>query len=586
VTAGGSGLTPAVAQPERDYAPRMASPARTRARSPRLALLVSLGCVLAFVLLITLPFIGQALHLDDFLFWDFARNNLDHPLQQHLSDFHLMGQNVASFRDTHPPVDELYLSLIMRVTGSTDSAEAMHLGFIIFPLITGLSMFFLSRRFIRSALLATIMLLATPAVMVMSHNLMGDLPMTAFWLAATALYIYGADRGDSRLLAAAGLAATLAIFTGYQALALIVLLPFYSWLTGRLSLKTLLPLALPVISFSLFSWYNLAVYDALPRFSHAQGLSLRGADIFTRLKGLLAGTGGATVFPPAMAALFALRRKRYLLLPVVAAGAVALTLYQRDTIAFPVPTAILFAVFVTAAAMVLLMITTEAAVQVRRRLRHRETDRDFLFLAGWIVTIAGAICLLLPEASAKYYLPFLAPVVLLMFREAEAVIRPAFTLRAIVIAAIAGTLITGLALSAADYQLAKAYKDYARSISARVQTGGTVWFVGEWGFRHYMEAQGYKYLTTADTSPANGDLVVKAGLMDWPLDPSVTSRMRLVSDTTTEWDFPVRSMNFASSAGFYGSFWGLLPFSITDQPLEHFQIYRLEPAPQAGTPQP
>ncbi|MHB8176480.1 MAG: hypothetical protein ACYDG7_07990, partial [Thermoleophilia bacterium] len=146
MTAGGSGLTPAVAQPGRDFAPRMASPARTRARSPRLALLVSLGCVLAFVLLITLPFIGQALHLDDFLFWDFARNNLDHPLQQHLSGFHLMGQNVARFRDTHPPVDELYLSLIMRVTGSTDSAVAMHLGFIIFPLITGLSMFFLSRR--------------------------------------------------------------------------------------------------------------------------------------------------------------------------------------------------------------------------------------------------------------------------------------------------------------------------------------------------------------------------------------------------------------------------------------------------------
>ena len=583
--AGGSGLTPVVAQPERDYAPRSGSPARTRARAPRLALLVSLGCILAFVLLITLPFIGQALHLDDFLFWDFARNNLDHPLQQHLSGFHLMGQDVASFRDTHPPVDELYLSLIMRVTGTTDSEVAMHLGFLIFPLITGLSMFFLSRRFIRSALLATILLLATPAVMVMSHNLMGDLPMTAFWLGATALYIYGVDRGDSRLLVAAGLAATLAIFTGYQALALIVLLPFYSWLAGRLSLKTLLPLALPVISFGLYGWYNLAVYDALPRFSHAQGLSFRGADIFTRIKGLLAGAGGATVFPPAMAALFALRRKRYLLLPVVAAGAAALALYQRHAFAFPVPATFLFAVFVTAAAMVLLMMATEAAAQLHRRLCRQETDHDFLFLAGWTVTIAGAVWLLLPEASAKYYLPFMAPVVLLMFREAEAVIRSAFTLRVIILATIAGTLITGLALSAADYQLAQSYKDYARNLSASAQTSGTVWFVGEWGFRHYMEAQGYKYLTTADTSPANGDLVVKAGLMDWPLDPSVTSRMRLVSATTAEWDFPVRSMNFASSAGFYGSFWGLLPFSITDQPLEHFQIYRLEPAPQGGTPQ-
>ena len=580
--AGGSGPAPADEQAASGITGRLRLAAR--ARTPRLALLLSLGCVFAFVLLTTLPFAGQALHLDDFLFWDFATNNLAHPFQQHLSDFRLMGQVVARFRDTHPPLDFMYLSLVMRVAGTTTSEAALHLGFILFPAIAGVSMFFLARRFVRSALLATLLLLATPAVMVMSHNLMGDLPMTAFWLAATAFYIHGADRDDGRLLAAAAVMITLAVFTGYQALALIGLLPFYSWLAGRLSLKTLLPLVLPLVSFGLFTWYNLAVYDSLPRFSHAQGLSLVGADILTRVKGMLAGVGGAFVFPPAMAAFFALRRKRYLLLPLVAAGAAVLALYQHSISAFPPLTTALFAVFVTAAVMLFLAILSETAIQAVRGIKRRPVDGDFIFLAGWTVAIAAAVTLLLPEASAKYYLPFLPPVIFLMIRETEAAISSARTLRLVMLAALAGTLITGAAVSAADYQLAQAYKDFSRSISASNSAGGTVWFVGEWGFRHYMEAQGYRYLTTADTSPADGDLVVKAGLMDWPLDPSVAGRMHLVATEAVNWDFPVRSMNFASSAGFYGGFWGMLPFSLTDQPLETFQIYRLVPAGQPAPP--
>ena len=120
--------------------------------------------VLAFVLFITLPFAGQALHVDDAIFWDFAKLNLESPLQQDLPEYRLMGVEIPNWRDTHPPLDQLYMSAIMRATGS-DQELPLHLGFIIFPAIAGVSMYFLARRFTRHAIIATLLLLATPAFM-------------------------------------------------------------------------------------------------------------------------------------------------------------------------------------------------------------------------------------------------------------------------------------------------------------------------------------------------------------------------------------------------------------------------------------
>lgn len=538
---------------------------------------LSLGVILAFVLIITLPFSGQALHVDDALFWDFAKNNLDHPFQQHLANYHLMGEDVAAFRDTHPPIDELYQSLIMWISGSTDLETPLHLGFIFFPLVTGISMFFLARRFVKNALLATLLMLATPAVMVMSHNLMGDLPMTAFWLAATTVYIYGADRGDWRLLGASSLLITLAVFTGYQALALILMLPLYSLITGKLQVKTVAPVVLPAVAFALFSWYNLATYGALPRFSHARGLSMEQGHVLSRLQGLFLQVGGASVSPLFMTALFSLKRKRFLLLPLVAGGAAALALYHHSADRYPWATTVLFAVFFTATAMMLLMIITETAAQLSRRVKQRLVDTDFLFLGLWLVTILVATALLLPHATAKYYLPFFAPLILLLFKETEAKVKSQFAVRTLLGLAIALTFITGTAVSAADFQYAQAYKDYALSLGDRYHPQGNVWFVGEWGFRHYMESKGYKYLTSTDTSPAEGDLIVQPMFMEWPLAPSLTSRMHLIEITDVQWSVPIRVMNFEGSAGFYGSYWGLLPYTFTSLPLEKFKIYQVGP---------
>ncbi len=526
-----------------------------------------------FVLAVTVPFLGQAFHLDDAIFWDFARNNLSHPFQQHISNYFLMGREVAVFRDTHPAFDELYISLIMLAGGVTAPEALFHLGFIIFPLIAGISMFFLARRFTSNALLATLLLLSAPAIMVLSHTLMGDLPMTAFWLAATVTYIYGIDRHNRALLAFSGFLATLTIFTGYQGLALILLLPAYAWIqAGRLRREAFLPVILPALAFGAYTWFNLAHYGALPRFSHAQGLSIQGYSLVSRFTGMVLQVGGASVFPLFLAAAFMLRRRRYLALPVVAAGA-ALLGWRQLSPGYPLASAILFAVFIFAGACMLIGICLEGLSQLLDRRGRRPRDRDFLFLALWLVSILAAVVILLPDATVRYYLPVFAPMIILLFREAEAVFSSRRLLGWLAAAAVGMSFVTGFWLSAADYQLAQAYKDFALSVSSRYHPAGAVWFVGEWGFRHYMEEEGYRYLPSDSNAPQKGDLVITPALMKRPVAPSLRSRMRLTGTPAAEWSVPVRVMSPRADAGFYGTYWGRLPFAITTQPLERFKVY-------------
>lgn len=548
---------------------------RVGARSSRLAVALSLAAVLAFVLAITIPFAGQPLHIDDAIYWDFARTDLAHPFQLHIPDYRLMGQDVSAFRDTHPPADQFYMAALMSVTGS-DSETVLHLGFIVFPLIMGISMFFLARRFTQNALLATLLLLATPTVMTMSHTLMGDAPMLALWLAATAAYILGVDRDDHRLLLLAGVMAVLAVFTGYQAFILVLLLPLYALLNRRLSFRTLWPVALPLLGFGLYCLYSLRLYDDLPRFKHTGGLSTDRSQVLERIQGTLMMIGGASVFPLLLAAVFSLRRKRYLALPVIFVGCLMLGLFNYRNGQQPVASTVLFIVFLTAGVSATLAITSGTVLQLARLFRGRETDRAYLFLGLWLLATGAMVVVLLPHATAKYTLPLLAPLVLLLLMEVETVV-PARLARTLVIGAFLLTCVNGAIVSAADYQMAKSNRDFVEGFAAQFhpEAGGDVWFVGEWGFRHYMEERGYRYLTSTNDSPREGDLVVRAEFSDWPLSPSVRSRMRPVETIAMDWALPVRVMNFKADAGFYGTYWGNLPYAFTSEPVEKYEVSRI-----------
>ncbi len=525
--------------------------------------------------MLTLPFLWQPFNVDDHISLDSARNNLEHPFRLHFDEYHLLGRYQTEWRDTRPPGLHQYLALAMRVS-SSESEPVMHLAYLVFPLAAALAFYSLARRFTRHPLAAAMLFAATPAFLTNAHMLMGDLAMTAAWLVAAALYVEGVDGDDGPRLAWAGLAATVSLFIGYQALLLIALLPLYALLKGKLTPRTAAPLALPLAAFAAYTAFNLWRYGSLPRFSHAGGLGLSGSHLWDRLQGALLKTGGATVFPLFIITAYAVRKKQRLLVAAAAVIAAAAALIQVAANGFPALPGMLFAVFMAASLTVLLPLAGDLAAAARRRFQG-DGDGDGAFLVLWLLSVLALDIVLLPHATVKYYLPLLAPLVLLTVRELEAARPSPGRWRALAATGIALTLAAGLLVSAADYRFGLSYRDFARSVPGRYPDAGRVWFVGEWGLRWYMEQEGYRYLATDETGPEEGDIIVIPYLMGWPLSPGVTGRMELTDVVEDDWALPLRVMDFQSEAGYYGSHWGALPWSFSNSPVETFRVYRTGP---------
>jgi hypothetical protein len=135
-------------------------------------------------------------------------------------------------------------------------------------------------------------------------------------------------------------------------------------------------------------------------------------------------------------------------------------------------------------------------------------------------------------------------------------------------------IVFSLRTATADYNYANSYKSFARDVKNKVSSVGTIWFTGEWGFRHYMTEEGYKYLTF-DSKLKKNDLIIKPEL-NVPMD--LDKRDILLN---FEKDFRIDSreklkvLSVKSNAGFYSHGFGLLPFWFDDNPLEHFEVYKV-----------
>jgi len=82
----------------------------------------------------------------------------------------------------------------------------MLLGTFLFSLIAAFSALSLARKFSPHPLAATLLFLATPAFVINGNSLESDLPFTAFWLLAVALFVHAVDHRSPGLLAASSIA--------------------------------------------------------------------------------------------------------------------------------------------------------------------------------------------------------------------------------------------------------------------------------------------------------------------------------------------------------------------------------------------
>jgi len=182
-----------------------------------------LWLALAFVLLLRVPFLNQAVQGDDSIYLTEAAHALVDPLHPNNVKYVFMGDDVDLRGHSHPPGNAWPLAGLLAAFGEVKEIP-FHAAYIGFSLIAAWAMWSLAVRFSPHPLWATLLFLAVPAFVVNGGSLEADLPFLAFWMAAVALFCAG--RPTLSALAMAG-----AAMMAYQAVFLIPILAVWLWVS-------------------------------------------------------------------------------------------------------------------------------------------------------------------------------------------------------------------------------------------------------------------------------------------------------------------------------------------------------------------
>ena len=188
--------------------------------------------IIIFVFVLAMPFSNKAYHIDDTVFLYISNQILKDPLRPYSFVFEWgshSGELATHVLDT--PLVPYYIALVSWLFGKTEII--LHVSFILFQILAGVSFYFIARKFIKWPLTAALIMLATPTFLVSSQNLMLDVPMHSLFLSAVALFIYGVDQNNHKFLFFGSFVAGLAYLAKPNAIFIIPILLFYCFIKNK-----------------------------------------------------------------------------------------------------------------------------------------------------------------------------------------------------------------------------------------------------------------------------------------------------------------------------------------------------------------
>ena len=533
--------------------------------------------ILAAALLLTLPFLKQAFQLDDTEFLAFARTQIGQPFKFYLGclDCPAGGPN-GLFTTTHPPLLWLYLALMIWVKGGI-SETVLHSSYVIFPMIGGVGMYSLGRRFSRYPLAAALLFITSAGFLVTSHTIMGDAPAIALMTAAMAAYVWGVDRSDMRLLMLGASLLLLAVMTLYQSLALVPLILVYLAVNRKMKLRNILPLTVPVLAMVFFFLYQYQAVGEIPRLRYHEDYWTGFVDQLIKGRALLAFLGATAVFPLALIpALWAGRGGRRIVYPLLALTAVAGVIIPVAVDALSVVQGILLLPMVIAGALLIIGAVRGVVTGLADRGHGPGESADVLVFSLWILGFAFFSFVMMPFISVRHLLLMYPAVVIIFIKGVERLFPGRDRIIQYYLAAtlVLGGLLVALPAAVADYRDANAYRYMAQRYGEEFQDSTEqVWFIGEFGFRYYMQEAGFKYLYPQGCRIQPGDLII-TGLTGSFSTPVPHEAVEIDSELLFD-DYPLVINNGWAGAGFYNHLVGPLPITPSRAPLNIFTIFRV-----------
>lgn len=525
------------------------------------------------VIAMGVPFSGQPFHMDDSLYMDLARNALRNPLYPNDMPYVFEGKTVADLGShSHPPFQTYFLALILWMFGEGAGREWIyHSISLIFPLLAVLSFYFLSLRFLARPLSAAILFACSPVLLVMEHNLMTDVPNLAFWLASIATFVHASDNDSPWVYVVSSLLQFCAMFTSYPSLALTPLLGFYHYRCSN-KVRGWIALSVPLVLMTL--WFSMSCVH-YGRFLLAQTAAYVQRyepwslwKLAVKCGAVLQYQGWLVVFPVFLLPTFVFSLRRARLLGAVVMSVLA-TWFASGR--YSLSDRLIYALGILVGLAVLSRVATlplHRSDRAEPRLGWTDTER--YFLCWWYLGVTACCILLYVGGSARYILPLIPPIVIYFCRVLEVEGGTQHRgcpsdrgHRAVLNAAIVFTAIWGLALSHADFEFASIYPRAARDFAA-IAGHTESYYGGEWGFRYYFGRAGLKQMKPDGQPLPAGCLLVRPGLaLPYELSKEALAASTLLHERAYRLKSPLRLLDAHSTAGFYDTHWGKLPFSLS-----------------------
>jgi hypothetical protein len=489
----------------------------------------------------TLGNVAKPLHIDDAAYYYYARQAAQHPLDPYGFEMFWWHNPQPANQVLAPELLPFWWSLALRIDG--DHPWVWKLAMIPFSLLFIGSLYALFRRFARGLEMPLVWLTVLSPTFWPGLNLMLDIPSLALSLFALVLFMCACDRSAFGLAALSGLFAGLAMQTKYTAFLTPAAMLLYAIFLGRFRFWPVAALVAVQVfvtwevvlallygeSHFLYHYRDRAETDWLVRLSLLLPMlgilgSITPAIVLLTLKGL-------RVPWPFLAAVG--------VLGILGYGLVA---YIKDTdetrlrppqliadLPFNRPDLPFQEAWFGAWGLVLMMLILVGIALLLRVWPHRPRGFDApisasvpfrwfthrtclmaLFLILWLgVEIAGYVALT-PFAAVRRVMGVVIVCTLIAGCVAARTCRGRKA-RAAVWCIAAYSAVVGLGFTALDWRDAQAEQEAAERAAAWLDdhgTGGTIWFVGHWGFQFYAERAGMEPLSPTQSVLKKGDYLV------------------------------------------------------------------------------
>jgi hypothetical protein len=534
----------------------------------------------AVVLGTSLPFVHRAYFVDDYYFVTMAKGILANPWRPY--DFKSDDAGIGNVgwergqrpRMVNPPLFHYFLAGVIATWG--DAPWKLRMASLLFSVTALCAMYFLGKRFVPDPLAPAILMAVCPAYWLTSYSLLIDGTLLAFLLTALLAFFVGHEKKSMLWITVSGILMGLTMLVKYFGV-LVVPLAFLwqvmdadrrAWKPGYIAFAIFMAIQV------LWGAWNVATYGQ----SHFLAALPRGMDapsfVLWAQKGLVLGSfiGGSVIFVLASGVMLWRVSKAWLGGIAVLAGALFLIFSSRAG-GFDGTQSFLLSVFIGGTLCFLVMMG---------RTLKPEVNKNHGFLLLWMLLGLLELVLVMPWTAGRYLLCILPAMCWIFTIQAHDYGGPGFWR-----ATLTATALCGLLVAHADYVQANTIIRLAQNLelkSARFQVlapkpahhwyyladtfDGSQPYLLPLGWENVLPHQNFK----------KGDLFLRAFYRKsswWNVDEEL-KHFRPILSIEMRSKNPIRVMDVPASAGFYASCWGALPWTITNHPLERFELYQAE----------